>query len=73
MHRASGPLAQLVEQLTFNQWVTGSNPVRLTTIFNDLAPSKRLTDYIRATLGLFFILDSVVYGVGGQKFDRFSC
>ena len=27
----SGPLAQLVEQLTFNQWVTGSNPVRLTT------------------------------------------
>ena len=31
MHRASGPLAQLVEQLTFNQWVTGSNPVRLTT------------------------------------------
>src|SRR5210317_1326785 len=34
---ASGPLAQLVEQLTFNQWVTGSNPVRLTTVFNDLA------------------------------------
>ena len=26
----SGPLAQLVEQLTFNQWVTGSNPVGLT-------------------------------------------
>ena len=37
MQRASGPLAQLVEQLTFNQWVTGSNPVRLTTVFNDLA------------------------------------
>ena len=73
MQPASGPLAQLVEQLTFHQWVTGSNPVRLTTIFNDLAPSKRLTDYIRATLGLLFILDSVVYGVGGQKFDRFSC
>ena len=33
----SGPLAQLVEQLTFNQWVTGSNPVRLTTKINDLA------------------------------------
>ena len=30
-HRASGPLAQLVEQLTFNQWVAGSNPARLTT------------------------------------------
>ncbi len=27
-----GPLAQLVEQLTFNQWVTGSNPVRLTIL-----------------------------------------
>ena len=26
-----GPLAQLVEQLTFNQWVAGSNPARLTT------------------------------------------
>ena len=35
--RPSGPLAQLVEQLTFNQWVTGSNPVRLTTEINDLA------------------------------------
>jgi hypothetical protein len=28
----SGPLAQLVEQLTFNQWVAGSNPARLTTV-----------------------------------------
>ena len=30
----SGPLAQLVEQLTFNQWVAGSNPARLTTVIN---------------------------------------
>ena len=30
-------IAQLVAQLTFNQWVTGSNPVRLTTKINDLA------------------------------------
>src|SRR6056297_12982 len=30
-HRPCGPLAQLVEQLTFNQWVAGSNPARLTT------------------------------------------
>ena len=36
-HRFCGPLAQLVEQLTFNQWVAGSNPARLTTVFNDLA------------------------------------
>ena len=27
-----GPLAQLVEQLTFNQWVAGSNPARLTIL-----------------------------------------
>ena len=32
----SGPLAQLVEQLTFNQWVAGSNPARLTTVFKEL-------------------------------------
>jgi hypothetical protein len=28
--------SQLVEQLTFNQWVAGSNPARLTTEINDL-------------------------------------
>ncbi len=37
----SGPVAQLVEQLTFNQWVTGSNPVGLTTVFNNLAGIRR--------------------------------
>ena len=30
-----GPVAQLVEQLTFNQWVTGSNPVGLTTFLKN--------------------------------------
>ena len=35
--RSSGPLAQLVEQLTFNQWVAGSNPARLTTEIKYLA------------------------------------
>ena len=35
--KIEGGIAQLVEQLTFNQWVTGSNPVRLTTEINDLA------------------------------------
>ena len=34
---SSGPVAQLVEQLTFNQWVTGSNPVGLTNISKGLA------------------------------------
>ena len=33
----SGPVAQLVEQLTFNQWVTGSNPVGLTIYPKGLA------------------------------------
>ena len=28
----SGPVAQVVEQLTFNQWVEGSNPSGLTII-----------------------------------------
>ena len=27
----SGPIAQSVEQLAFNQWVAGSSPARLTT------------------------------------------
>ena len=49
-----GRVAQLVEQLTFNQWVTGSNPVALTTFphldsgskYNDLANNslKKLTN-----------------------------
>ena len=29
-----GPIAQLVEQLAFNQWVAGSSPARLTTTLN---------------------------------------
>ncbi len=29
-----GPIAQLVEQLAFNQWVAGSSPARLTTCEN---------------------------------------
>jgi hypothetical protein len=37
----SGPLAQLVEQLTFNQWVAGSNPARLTTEISDLYKNLR--------------------------------
>ena len=31
-----GPVAQLVEQLTFNQWVTGSNPVGRTKVLRYL-------------------------------------
>ena len=28
-----GPVAQVVEQLTFNQWVEGSNPSGLTIVY----------------------------------------
>ena len=38
----SGPIAQLVERLTFNQGVEGSNPSGPTTLFN-----------IRLRLGFF--------------------
>lgn len=33
-------LAQLVEQLAFNQLVTGSNPVHPTIIFQKITPLK---------------------------------
>lgn len=46
-----GRVAQLVEQVTFNHWVTGSNPVALTTFphsdcgnkYNDLANNSLKT------------------------------
>ena len=54
--KSKGRVAQLVEQLTFNQWVTGSNPVALTTFlhldcgskYNDLANNslKTLSNFI---------------------------
>jgi hypothetical protein len=47
--RRSGPLAQLVEQLTFNQWVAGSNPARLTT---DLCNHFSIVCIMRACSGM---------------------
>ena len=55
-----GRVAQLVEQLTFNQWVTGSNPVALTTFrlmdcgskYNDLTNKSLKTIIIVMTLRL---------------------
>ena len=55
-----GRVAQLVEQLTFNQWVTGSNPVALTTFplmdcgskYNDLTNKSLKTILIVMTLRL---------------------
>jgi hypothetical protein len=44
--RRSGPLAQLVEQLTFNQWVAGSNPARLTTVPKNV--NENSTDIVLA-------------------------
>jgi hypothetical protein len=43
--RVDGPIAQLVEQLAFNQWVAGSSPARLTTRINSLGQlTKRIVD-----------------------------
>ncbi len=36
LHINIAPLAQLVEQLTLNQWVEGSNPSGRTLFFNGL-------------------------------------
>ena len=55
--RSSGPLAQLVEQLTFNQWVTGSNPVRLTTEIKGLAKTTLSLLSFWETLGKHYLND----------------
>ncbi len=39
----NAPLAQLVEQLTLNQWVEGSIPSGRTLFFNDLRQIKILS------------------------------
>ena len=44
-----GRVAQLVEQLTFNQWVTGSNPVAL-TIFLHLDSGNKYNDLANNSL-----------------------
>ena len=42
-----GPLAQLVEHLTFNQVVVGSNPTRPTILFlNDSFLNSSLLNYL---------------------------
>ncbi len=41
--RPSGPVAQVVEQLTFNQWVEGSNPSGLTILFPILCGLQPVT------------------------------
>lgn len=46
-----GPVAQLVEQLTFNQWVTGSNPVGLTTTHPSIADAECIPPDIIGALG----------------------
>ncbi len=61
----SGPLAQLVEQLTFNQWVAGSNPARLTTF---LLKYQEVTN--RAIVrGFCFLIYRKQYGsIAAQEF-----
>ena len=45
-----GPLAQSVEQLTFNQWVAGSNPARLTIPARKSGLQKRRIPESRSSL-----------------------
>ena len=60
-----GPLAQLVEQLTFNQWVAGSNPARL-TIF--LTETKGLQGVeTPASPSLFRLVTGFVTGSRSEK------
>jgi hypothetical protein len=59
--RQSGPLAQLVEQLTFNQWVAGSNPARLTTELNK-------TKYLQALALHLFLSDPSCHRICHQNF-----
>ena len=53
-----GPLAQLVEQLTFNQWVAGSNPARLTI----LPP--------RLMIFVFFLEDEIIRRHGRRQVHK---
>lgn len=52
MNENKGPLAQLVEQLPFKEWVAGSNPARLTT-FSKENEKRRLS-------GAFFVSTSQI-------------
>ena len=57
-------LAQLVEQLTFNQWVTGSSPVRV-ILLAGLATLYPLLAFL-----LLLILQSFIKIRGRFGFDR---
>ncbi len=81
--RPSGPLAQLVEQLTFNQWVAGSIPARLTTEIKHLKEIcvGRGASFVRFLVRLGKVLASMTLGVGvanyqaiviGQKIGQFT-
>ena len=57
---SSGPLAQLVEQLTFNQWVAGSNPARLTTNIKGLAEITLSLLFLGLHWGYILFFGSVI-------------
>ena len=54
--QSSAPMAQLVEQLTLNQWVPGSSPGGCTTIVNCICWKLRSRD----TRGFLFPSDSLL-------------
>lgn len=57
---AVGPVAQVVEQLTFNQWVEGSNPSGLTTVLFSLSADRsfcqKLSCFSKNVMATAFVL-----------------
>ena len=53
----SGPIAQLVEQLAFNQWVAGSSPAGLTTF---LTKKHKASGHLGRSLFFFPLIFSNV-------------
>ena len=51
-----GPIAQLVEQLAFNQWVAGSSPARLTTFPEETRKKRAVTSCLLLVFPLIFPL-----------------
>ena len=49
--KMSGPVAQVVEQLTFNQWVGGSNPPGLTIFHTRFYHWEEITYVIKLKYG----------------------
>ena len=64
-----GPIAQLVEQLAFNQWVAGSSPARLTTLFKRLPANPLALISIESYLRLAINPSSKLFNIEQTRVD----